>query len=409
MNSIMRQWHYLATAVPILLFIISCGKKYEAPEPAPPGVVCSVAVKQDISVTHEHIGQIVAEEVVDLVARVEGFLVKRNFEEGSFVKNGDLIFEIDPSQYEAQAKEAEGQLTKAQSALVYANIQAERYTTLVKQDAVAQKELDSAIMQLGTSKGDVLVAQGQLDLAKINLGYTKITAPFDGKLGVCPISVGNFVGPTINNNLGKIVRIDPVKVEFNVPEHLIVSILQRDGSMAKAEADIIPRIALANGTEYPIDGNIYFSNNEVNISTGTMLIRARFPNPNGILTAGEYVKVRLIKKTKTPSILIPAIAIQRDQVGEFVFVVDKDSKVQRRTVKTGQLSGLSIVILEGLSEGENVIVQGVLKARPGMAVTMTTADDGKNDEKSRPVPPPTPATEKKTGKGSSDKKEEVPR
>jgi len=333
--------------------------------------VCAIAEKKDVSSTHEFIGQIVAEDSVELVARVEGYLVKRNFEEGSFVKKGDLVFEIDPRPFEAQVKEAEGQLAHAQASLTYANIQVGRYTTLVKGDAVSQKDLDSATMQQGVSKGELLVAQGQLDLAKINLEYTRITAPFDGKIGVCKISVGNLVGPTINNNLTKIVRMDPVKVEFSIPEPVAISIRQKAGSMEKIASRMIPRIILSNGTEYPSEGQIYFSDNVVNSSTGTLLVRARFQNPKGLLNSGEYVKVKLGDREKTSSTMIPAVAIQRDQTGEFVLIVDKDSKVQRRLVKTGQAHGIDIVILEGISEGEKVIVRGVLKVRPGMTANVS--------------------------------------
>ncbi|OGV43274.1 MAG: hypothetical protein A2X48_15730 [Lentisphaerae bacterium GWF2_49_21] len=370
-----------------VLLLASCNKKPVAPPPPPPGVVCAPAVKQDVATTHGYIGQIVAEDWVDLVARVEGFLVMKNFEEGSFVKKDDLVFEIDPRPYEAQVKEAEGQLVHAQASLTYANIQVERYKTLVKQDAASQKDLDSAVMTQGVSTGEVLVAQGQLEVAKINLGYTKISAPFDGKLGVCPISVGNLVGPTINNNLCKLVRMDPVKVEFNVPEPIVVSITQRDGNIERIASEVTPRLVLANGTEYPLDGKIYFADNTINTSTGTLLIRARFDNPKGILTAGEYVRLRIERKEKTPSILIPALAIQRDQTGELVYVVDKDSKVQSRKVTTGQISGLNIVITTGLSEGENVIVQGILKARPGMTVNMTMAGSTKAELNTQPPVP----------------------
>jgi membrane fusion protein (multidrug efflux system) len=379
----MRQSLILSIIFPIVITLSSCTKKKEVHAPPPPGVVCAIAEKKDVSNTVEIIGQIVAEDWVDLVARVEGFLIKQNFEEGSFVKKGDLVFEIDPRPFEANVKEAEGQLAHAQASLTFANIQVDRFTTLVKGNAAAQKDLDNANMQQGVSKGELLVAQGQLDLAKINLEYTRIIAPFDGKIGVCPISVGNLVGPTINNNLTKIVRIDPMKVEFSVPESIIIDLREREGSMANIAAKIIPRIILANGTEYPLDGRIYFSDNVVNTSTGTLLIRARFQNPKGLLNSGEYVKVRLDHKEKIPSVMIPAVAIQRDQTGEFVFTVDKDSKVQRRIVKTGQTHGVDIVILEGLSEGEKVIVRGVLKVRPGMTANVSIEESSKTEPKTQ--------------------------
>ncbi len=373
----MRQYFLILMFFSVMLFFSSCKKKQVTPPPPPPGVVCSVAQKMEVSGISEYIGQIVAEDWVDLVARVEGFLIKRNFEEGSFVKKDDLIFEIDPRSFEAKVKEAEGQLEHAQASLTFANIQVVRYTTLVKDSAISQKELDAANMQQGVSKGEILVAQGELDIAKINLEYTRIAAPFDGKIGVCPVSVGNLVSPTTNTKLAKVVRINPMKVEFSVPESVVIDIRQREGPMDNIASMIIPRIILPNGTEYPIDGRIYFSDNVVNMSTGTLLVRARFENPNGLLNAGEYVKVRLVDKDKTSSIMIPTVAIQRDQTGEFVLAVDKDSKVQRRIVKTGQVHGTNIVILEGISEGDRVIVRGVLKVRPGMTANVSIEGSAK--------------------------------
>ncbi len=383
----MRKYWLILISFAIISTITSCGKKLAPPAPPPPGVVCAIAEKKDVSSTHEYIGQIVAEDSVNLVARVEGYLIKRSFEEGSFVKKDDLIFEIDPRPFDAQVKEAQGQLEHAQASLKYADIQVERYTTLVKGDAVSQKDLDSAIMQQGVSKGDILVAQGQLDIARINLEYTRITAPFDGKIGTCPISVGNLVGPTINTNLSNIVRIDPVKVEFSIPESYVINIRQKIGTMDKVATMIIPRLVLSNGSEYPFDGKIYFSDNVVNTSTGTLLVRARFPNTAGLLNAGEYVKVRLGQKEKVPSIMIPAVAIQRDQTGEFVLTVDKDSKVQRHIVKTGQTHGVDIVILEGVSEGDKVIVRGVLKVKPGMIANASIEESAKPETKPQPTAP----------------------
>jgi len=359
--------------LPLLLIIASCGRKPEAPPPPPPGVVCALSETRPVSSTHEFIGQIVAEDSVNLVARVEGYLIKRNFEEGSMVKQGDLIFEIDPRPFEADVKEAQGQLERAKAQLTYADIQVNRYTTLVKGDAVSQKELDSATMDQGSSRGDILIAQGKLDLAKINLEYTRITAPFDGKIGTCPVSVGNLVGPTINSNLSTIVRLDPVKVEFSVPEPVVTNLRQKFGSIDKIISEIIIRMNLSNGTRYPEEGRIYFSDNTINTATGTLLVRARFKN-NGVISAGEYVKVILEEKTPVPSILVPAIAVQKDQTGEYVLILDKDSKVQRKIIRTGQAHGMDIVVLQGLSEGERVIVQGVLKVRPGMTANAEAKD-----------------------------------
>lgn len=363
----------LGAAFLAALFCASCEKQAAPPPPPPPGVVCVAAEQRDVANTYQYIGQAVAEDWVDVVARVEGFLVKQCFQEGSLVKKDDLLFEIDPRPFEAQVKQCQGDLDKALATLADALINFQRYSTLAKQNAVAQKTLDEATMQKGEAEGQVLSCQGQLDIAKINLGYTKIMAPFDGKIGTCPVSVGNLVGPTINTKLTRIVSVDPIKVEFSIPEATVVHLVKLCGSVSAVSGRVIPRVLLSNGDAYPLPGTIYFSDNEVDNTTGTLLIRVRFANPDRLLVPGAYVKVRLETKEKIAAILVPQIAIQRDQTGEFVFVVDADKKVQRRQVQTGQTHGLDIEIRDGIKVGDLVITQGLMKVRPGMVAAVTMA------------------------------------
>jgi len=396
MHSVLVALTFLSAA----FLLSSCEKREKPPPPPPPGVVCVVAEKRDVANSYEYIGQIVAEDWVNLVARVEGYLIKRNFEEGSIVKKDDLVFEIDPRPFEAKVKEAEGQLTKAKATLENANIEFKRYSSLAKDNAVAQKTLDEATMPKGVAEGQVLTSEGELEIAQINLGYTRITAPFDGKIGVCSISVGNLVSPTMNTNLAKIVRLDPVKVEFCIPEAIVINIRQNAKSVQSAASTVIPRIVLPNGTAYPHEGVIYFADNEVNTATGTLMIRARFPNTTGLLTAGQYVKVRLETKEKIAAILIPQIAIQRDQTGEVVMTVDKANKVVRREVKTGQPHGTDIEVKEGLAEGDLVVAQGLLKIRSGMTVNVTMDSAKANGKPAKEAnspptaPPPAQGQEK---------------
>ena len=365
----MRFFVILAAFSPIFL-LCSCDRgPKNAPAPqSQPNVLCVAAVKQDVSNSYEFIGQTVAEESVDIVPMVEGYLVKQGFDEGSMVKKGDLLFEVDPRPFEALVKNAEGQVASAKAQLVNAEIEYNRYTSLAKETAVAQKSADSAAMSKGEAEGQLLISQANLDTAKINLGYTKLVAPFDGKIGVCPTSVGNIVGQASNRQaLTTIMRLDPMKVEFNVPESAMVSSFQKHGTLIGTGKLVVPKIVLPNGSPYTHDGAIYFIDNQISSGTGTISLRARFPNPDAMLTPNEYVKIRLVFKERQSAILIPQIAIEEDMTGKLVMVV-KDGKVERRQVKTGQSHETNIEVLSGVAEGDWVVTEGLLKIRPGMAV-----------------------------------------
>ncbi len=368
--AIMRHSLAILMALSSCLLLSSCNKrdKTPPPPPPPPSVVCFAAIKTDVATTYEIIGQTVAEESVNIVPMVEGYLIKQGFDEGSMVKKGDLLFEIDPRPYEAQVKNAEGQVTSAKAQLVNANIEYARYTSLAKDSAVAQKSADAATMSKGQAEGQTLVSEAALDTAKINLGYTKLVAPFDGKIGTCPISVGNLVGQAGSRQaLTSIMRLDPMKVEFNIPEPAIASSFQKRGNTPGTGKLVVPSIILPNGSPYPHEGSIYFLDNQITSATGTISVRARFPNPDAILIPNEYVKIRLVFKEKIPTILIPQIATTDDMTGKFVMVV-KDGKVERRQIKTGQSHDANVEVLSGLAEGEWVVTEGLLKIRPGMAV-----------------------------------------
>ena len=351
------------------LLLSSCDKGLKATDtPPPPDVICVAAVKGDVSNSYDFIGQTVAEESVDIIPMVEGYLIKQGFDEGSMVKKGDVLFEIDPRPFAAQVKNAEGQVTSAKAQLVNADIEYIRYSTLAKSTAVAQKDQDAAAMNKGEAEGQVLISEASLETARINLGYTKLVAPFDGKIGVCPTSVGNLVGQASNRQpLTTIMRLDPMKVEFNIPETAIGISIQKHGNLAGVCKSIVPTILLPNGSQYPHVGTIYFIDNQVTSTTGTIRLRARFPNPNATLTPNEYVKIHLVFGANRSAILIPEIAIAEDMTGKVVMVV-KDGKVERRQVKTGQSRETNIEVVSGIAEGEWVVTEGLLKIRHGIAV-----------------------------------------
>ncbi len=362
---------FLTSLIPLGCDKISSSRTMRTEPAEPPAVVVVPASYREIATSRQRIAQVIPDDYVDLVARVDGYLVKRCFEEGSTVKKGDLVFLIQQEQYTSELEVANGNLRKAQAALDNARIEYERYATLVKSDAVAQKDLDQWTMQKGDAEGDLLVAQGKLGLAKLNVEYTEVRSPIDGKLGVCPFYEGEMVGPGKSEKLGTVIRIDPVKVEFPVPETDYVNHVIEYGSIDKTEAGVTAAIILPNGKKYPHDGTIYFSDNRINNNTGTIIMRARFPNPDAMLVPGGYVKIVLTHKDKKRLLLIPQEAVQRDQTGTFVLLVDKYGVIARRPVALGADLGRTFAVESGLSEGEQVVTRGALKVREGVKPKVT--------------------------------------
>jgi len=389
-----------STAV-ISLFICSCSKP-PAPTAPPPGVVVAPVIKEDIVDSYQFVGQTVAKDDVDLKARVEGFLTKKCFKDGSYVKKGDLLFQIEKAPYIAQVNAAKADLAQQEAILTKAQIDYDRNKTLYDKKAVSKQDLDNAVCEKETAVAQIQSSKAQLEEANLNLSYTDIYSPFDGKLGIAKYSVGDLVGSG-SEALSNVVNLDPMKVEFSISEAYMVSALQKREIKVKGgtgEENYIPKLILPNQTEYKQKGEINFWNNKINSTTGTIIIRAIFPNPQKFLVPGMYVKVILESKNKVSVMLIPQAAVQEDQAGNFVLVVDKQKKVQEKRIKTGDNYGINVVVREGLEVGEEVITQGLQKVRTGMVVDPVVDKAFTNESEKKPAADSTKksadATKKKT-------------
>jgi len=315
---------------------------------------------------------------VTLVARVEGFLEKISFADGARVKKGDLLFTIQQDQYKAQLQQAEAQLASQKAALWHADAELARYTALVKEDAATQTEVDHWRYEKLTAEAGILSAQAQVEIAKLNLSYTTVKAPFDGRMGRHLVNPGNLVGAMGQQTaLAQIDQIDQIYVYFNINERDLLRVIERrkgDGGPPIEQRRIPVFFGLSNEEGYPHEGRLDFASISVAPTTGTLQLRGIFPNTDRTVLPGLFVRVRVPALEKRNALLVPGDAVSFDQQGEYVLVVNNKNVVERRGVKTGPQVGGLLVVGEGLKPDDLVIIEGVLQAIPGRRVTPQRAE-----------------------------------
>lgn len=350
--------------------LTACGGSQEeaAGQAPPPGVLVAPVELKSLRERSEFVGRTLAVNDVSVRARVEGYLLEVPFQEGADVTKGDLLFVIDPAIYEAKVKAAEGAVAEAQAALTRAKRDFARYKDLAKKNVASKQQLDKARADMLEAEARLKSAEAALLEARVNLEYTRIRAPIDGRVGHIAVSVGNLVGPQ-SGELTHLVELDPIYASFSVSERDFLNFrkLQQEG--AESVSGIEVRLLLPNGALYPETGTIDFIDNRVNPRTGAILVRARFANPDKVLVPGINVTVVLVGQKPKEALLVPQAALMEDQAGQFVLVVDRDETVARRGVHLGRVEGAYRVVRDGLNPGERVIVEGVQKVRPGMKVT----------------------------------------
>ena len=363
-----------------LTVLIGCGSEAEAPKMPPPPVVVTPVAQTDVAIYGEYVGETESPRTVELRARVEGFLVEMNFKEGSLVKKDDLLFVIDPRQYVADYQKAKAQLARDEASLLKARQNLARFRSLHAKDAVSTNQLENAITHEremeATRSGDLqAVAQ-----AKLNLSFTKIYAPLSGRIGRTEVRIGALVGKGEPTLLATISQVDPIYVNASISERDYLLAVKRGEETKKMkragklgpEKDIKVTMILADDSMYPYGGTLNFVDRTVDRNTSTLPVRLEFPNPQGVLRPGQFARLRVVLEDRKNALLIPQRAVLENMEGRSVFVLDKDNTVASRRVIAGPRHGSQWVIEQGLQPGEQVIVEGLQRARPGIQVNPTS-------------------------------------
>jgi len=389
MNTISKRKLWIAGALFLLVIGIVIGatrpkRASGTPPGGSPDVQVVLVEQKDVPIYGEWIGTLDGFTNADVKAQVTGYLMRQGYQEGAFVKKGQLLFEIDPRPFQAALDQAQGQLAQATAALANAEavqgrteLDVNRYTPLAREQAASQQDLDNAVQNnlaakatVATAKAQIKSAEAAVETAKINLDFTRLVAPIEGIAGQAQLQVGalvNLSSPPVTS----VSTVDPIKVYFTVGEPQYLEWRRRfptETTRQAADKNLRLELILADGSTYPHEGTFYFADRQVNESTGAIRIAGLFANPANILRPGGYGKVRAVIRTQQGALLVPQRAVSELQGGYQVAVVDSENKVSIRAVQAGDRVGNQWVIAEGLKPGEQVIAEGVQKVRPGMQV-----------------------------------------
>ena len=361
----------LIVCAAIAVLLTACGQENRFIAPPPPKVTVELPVQQTVTPYLEATGNTASINNIKLVARVQGYVQEIKYQDGQAVKKGTPLFVIEPEPYKVQLEQAQAAEEGAKATLVNAEAEFTRQQELQAKDVSTQANLDKARANRDTARANVLQAQANTQNAEITLGYTTVSAPFDGVVTARKVSVGELVGGNQPSELATIVQINPIWVWFNLSERDVqrvrASMAERGVTVAELINKVPVEVGLQTETGYPHQGLLDYTSPEVNQSTGTLQVRGAFENAKAGLLPGYFVRVRVPLRSE-PAILVPAVAVSSDQAGRYVLTVNPDNVVEQRRVQLGQVVGEMQVVESGVKPDERVVVSGILDAVPGQKV-----------------------------------------
>ncbi|HEY5761195.1 MAG TPA: efflux RND transporter periplasmic adaptor subunit [Steroidobacter sp.] len=360
-----------------LVLLCSCGSE-APPAPPPPEVRVVSAKAQSIENITEVPGRVQAVRTAQVRARVDGIVERRLYDEGTDVKAGQTLFVIDPREYRANVSAVAATLTRAQATAANARQDVERYKGLVQEQAISQQEFDAAMARWRTADADVEQTQAQLESAKLNLSYTKVTAPIAGRAGRAQVTEGALVSASAATLLTTIEQLEPIYVNFSQSSAYLLAIRREIAAgtlkvpaLGKVEVTLL----LEDGSTYPQSGHLNFLDLSIDQATGTAAVRAEFPNPGQTLLPGQFVRARIEVGIRPHGFWIPQRAVQVSQSGATVMTIAEGDTIAPRPVKLGDQRGDKWIVLEGINDGDRIVVDGLQKVQPGAHVRVVNADE----------------------------------
>jgi RND family efflux transporter MFP subunit len=366
---------------------LGCEKKAVQTEAAPPPeVLVAQVVKADVPIVREWVGTLNGSENADIRARVNGYLQKRDYDEGSYVKEGDLMFEIDPRPFEAALAGAKSDLAQEQAVQLATQADFERSQDLFNKKVISVQEFENKKQLNNSHIAKVAALEAAVQTAQLNLGFTKIASPVDGIAGIAKAQIGDLVGPGSTETLTTVSKIDPIRLYFPLSEKdykQYANRLKETMQVPESQRKEATELVFADGTVYPQKGKFSFVDRQVDPTTGTILVAVNFPNPDHTLRPGQFAKARTVIDKIFGALLVPERALVELQGSYQIGVLGEDNKAEIRPIKIGPRYKGQVVVTEGLKEGEKVIVEGVQKVRPGMVVTAKPYQEPTADTRTR--------------------------
>jgi len=370
----------MALTMAVLLLTLACEKKEEAPKPGPPEVGVVEPLQQDVPVYDEYVAQLNGPVNAEITPKVQGYLLNQDYQNGYFVKAGQLLFELDPRQYQAAVDQAKADVAQAEANLARVQADVARDTPLAAQSAIPQKQLDNDIANQASWEAELKAKKASLANAELNLGWTKVYSPIDGIAGVSNSQIGDLVGTA--TKMATVSQVNPIWAYFNVSEShflevapMISNIIMGKISAAQAGAQPVDYIQ-ANGDPFPAKGRFIYVNRQIGTQTGTIQMAAQFDNPDAVLRPGGFGKVRFQTGVSKGALLVPQAAVIEVQTDYQLIVLTPQNRAVFRPVKVGERDGTNWIITEGLQPGERVVVDGILKVQQFAAAAPELVKEG---------------------------------